>query len=332
MEILPSIDSILTGIMEDSMQTQPPHILVAEDDSITRALICQNLRNTGYEITETSNGEDCISAYQNNPPDLVLLDAMMPGINGFDCCAKLMQQPNSRYVPILMITGLDDQSSVEWAFRVGATDYITKPIHWTVLRNRIRILIDKTKLQKALESTNLQLTRLATVDVLTDLANRRVFTQCIEKEWRRLGREKQYLSLLMIDVDCFKRYNDTYGHQSGDHCLRQVAKVLNSCARRPADLAARYGGEEFGVILPNTPPAGAIHVAETMKKEVRALELPHPNSLVDAHVTISVGAATVIPNHRESFEQLIKAADEALYEAKDAGRNQVKDKILKLVA
>ena len=311
-----------------------PVILIAEDDRMTRAMISHILANDGYRVIEAENGEDCLSAYKRTPPNLVLLDAMMPGMNGFECCSHIMKLPGSAYTPILMITGLEDQTSVDWAFDVGASDYITKPIHWPVLRQRVRIQLERTQLYKKLEEANKKLMHLASVDELTQLANRRVFSETLHKEWRRMGREKSSLSLIMADIDCFKAYNDTYGHLFGDNCLFQVAGVIRKCVKRPADITARYGGEEFAVILPNTSMEGARHVAEELRSAVKALAIPHENSFNHSHVTLSLGVATVVPNlmAMRSESLLILAADKALYEAKAKGRDCVQcDQTLTLV-
>lgn len=302
-----------------------PVILIAEDDRMTRAMISHILTNDGYRVVEAEDGETCLAAYQKSPPNLVLLDAMMPGMNGFECCGELMKFPESAYTPILMITGLEDQTSVDWAFDVGASDYITKPIHWPVLRQRVRIQLERTQLHKKLEEANKRLTYLASVDELTQLPNRRAFTEALNREWRRMAREKSSLALIMIDIDYFKVYNDTYGHPVGDSCLFQVARVIHTCVRRPADLPSRYGGEEFAVILPNTTLSGAIHVAENMRLSVQRLMIPHKNSANGPYVSLSLGVASVIPDiqEMESETPLLLAADQALYKAKAEGRNRV---------
>lgn len=328
----------LTGVSPQLSYTGPeedrPVILIAEDDRMTRAMISHILANDGYRVIEAENGEDCLSAYKKTPPNLVLLDAMMPGMNGFECCSHIMKLPGSAYTPILMITGLEDQTSVDWAFDVGASDYITKPIHWPVLRQRVRIQLERTQLYQKLEEANKKLMHLASIDELTQLANRRVFSETLYREWRRMAREKSSLSLILADIDCFKAYNDTYGHLFGDNCLFQVASVIRQSVKRPADIPARYGGEEFAVILPNTPMEGAVHVAEAIRSAVKALAIPHQNSLNHSHVTLSLGVATVIPNlmAMRSETLLILAADKALYEAKSQGRDCVQcDQTLTLV-
>jgi len=182
---------------------------------------------------------------------------------------------------------------------------------------------DRKKAEEALQQANMELHRLASIDGLTQIANRRRFDEVLKLEWRRLQREKLPLSLIMIDIDYFKIYNDTYGHQQGDNCLQSVARSISQQSKRPADLVARYGGEEFVVILPNTDIEGATHLAEQIRKQVQLLNIPHKNSPVTPIVTISLGVSTVVPVPDYSPEQLLAGADQCLYQAKKAGRNRV---------
>lgn len=184
-------------------------------------------------------------------------------------------------------------------------------------------ITDRKQAEAALAKANVALARMARLDSLTQLPNRRLFDETIDQEWRRLAREEQGLSLVMCDIDCFKQYNDTYGHQAGDDCLRLVAQVLDECAKRAGDLACRYGGEEFIFLLPNTPLEGATKFADRVRLAVEALALPHDTSCVASVVTLSIGVAAQIPCSDTLPEVLIKAADEALYQAKEAGRNRV---------
>lgn len=184
-------------------------------------------------------------------------------------------------------------------------------------------ITDRKMAEAALAKANVALARMARVDSLTQLPNRRSFDETIDREWRRLAREKQALALVLCDIDCFKQYNDTYGHQAGDECLRQVAETLDKCAKRAGDLACRYGGEEFIFLLPNTPLEGATKFAEGVRHAIEALALPHVESRATSVVTLSLGVAAQVPKSGFSPEALIKDADEALYRAKEAGRNCV---------
>jgi len=259
----------------------------------------------------------------------VLLDAMMPLMDGFECCTKLQALFAGKSIQILMVTGLEDQESVDLAFNAGATDYVTKPIHWAVLRQRVRRLIHRAQLQRQLEivnqqleEANLALQRLVMIDELTQVANRRRFDEYLNLEWRRLAREQQPLSLIFCDIDYFKLYNDTYGHQVGDECLRRVAQVMEETVYRPADLVARYGGEEFAIILPNTSLQGAAHVTESILAALKAVAIPHAKSITSSQVTLSYGVASMIPCCKLSPTTLVEIADQLLYQAKQTGRDR----------
>ncbi|MEG3859319.1 sensor domain-containing diguanylate cyclase [Microcoleus sp. herbarium12] len=191
------------------------------------------------------------------------------------------------------------------------------------LAAQLAIAIKQAELYQQLQAANLKLERLATLDELTQLANRRRFDQYLEMEWRRQAREQTPLSLILCDIDSFKSYNDTYGHPGGDECLRQVAGAIGNAINRPADLVARYGGEEFAVILPNTAIQGAVLVAEHIQLKISALQLPHGGSQVSQYVTVSLGVASVVPASESPPSILIAAADRALYVAKDAGRDRI---------
>ncbi|NET35077.1 MAG: PleD family two-component system response regulator [Cyanothece sp. SIO1E1] len=296
-------------------------VLVVDDEEHARAMLHRTLRKEGYKVVEASNGKECLEVYQKTQPNIVLLDVTMPRMNGFDCCAQLLAIPGNEHIPVLMITGLGDEASIDRAFAAGATDYVTKPIHWPVLRQRMRVLIEKSRLYEELQILNQTLQQIAATDSLTQVANRRSFDQALDWEWRRMYREQQPLSLILCDVDFFKVYNDTYGHQAGDACLQRVATALSQSVRRPGDVIARYGGEEFVVLLPYTPARGAIAVSQLIQSNVAALAIPHINSWVSSQVTLSLGIAEVIPGDRFSTEMLVTNADKALYQAKAKGRN-----------
>lgn len=191
------------------------------------------------------------------------------------------------------------------------------------LATQVAIAIQQSELYHQLQGANQELYSLASSDSLTAIANRRCFDETLDREWRRLAREQKPLSLILCDIDCFKLYNDTYGHQAGDYCLQQVAKAITRAAKRPSDLAARYGGEEFAIILPNTETNGAVKVAEEIRCFISDLKIVHANSLVSEHVTLSLGVASTVPSHDSSLTMLIAMADEALYQAKKQGRDRV---------
>ncbi|MFM7407143.1 MAG: diguanylate cyclase domain-containing protein [Cuspidothrix sp.] len=467
-------------------------VLVVDDNLLIQMQLRYAMQKEGYQVIVANNGQTALDIYKTCHPDIVLLDAIMPIMDGFSCCAQL--QILDSETPVLMITGLDDQASVDKAFDVGAADYITKPIHWAVLRQRVRRLLqmywvmkelqikiqkeqliskitqkirqslnleiilsttvkevqkllktdrvivyrflpdgsgyvivesvgsewksmlgrtfkdtyfsDKCKsyehdiiyiiediynaglsfchidllselqakanlvvplrkennniwgllvayecsgprkwdrheidlliqlshqlvmaIQQAeiyqqLEAANKKLQQLASIDSLTQIANRRSFDEVLKREWQRLEREKASLSLILCDIDFFKNYNDTYGHQAGDECLKTVAQLLTQVIQRPGDLVARYGGEEFALILPNTDSKGAITIAETILSKIHTQQLIHKSSQISSYLTLSLGIATIIPQRTGSLNLLITKADQALYAAKESGRNR----------
>ncbi len=280
------------------------------------------LEAEGYRVVEAADGAACLSAYEQEHPDLVLLDIILPDQDGLECCKQIQRMSGGSYTPILMMTGCEDEASINRAFAWGAMDYIVKPIAWSILRHRLRRLLQDSRRNRNLETENQQLMRLATLDSLTQIPNRRRFDEHLDAMWRQMVREGGLISMVIGDVDFFKAYNDTYGHPSGDQCLQTIAKALSRCCHRPLDLVARYGGEEFGIILPQTDLKGALNLTASMKVAIEALQLPHRESLVDDFVTMSFGAAAVRPSVNMWSGLLLEATDELLYKAKAAGRKQ----------
>lgn len=324
-------------MLTPDFEKNPPLILVVDDETSIRMTMALAMRKEGYRVAESKDGQHCLDSCQQLRPDIILMDAMMPQMDGFICCDRLKTQLGKDCPLILMITALDDQDSVDRAFEVGAIDYVTKPIHWPVLRQRVRRLLQthwatielqrqverERLLREQLDEANQELQRLAALDGLTQIANRRSFDDYLHYQWKVLAREGAPLSLILGDVDFFKRYNDTYGHQGGDDCLRQVAKTICEAVKRPSDLVARYGGEEFAVILPNTEAEGAVTVAQEIRAGLKALGLVHASSQVSKIVTLSLGVASVIPSQEYLGDRLIAEADEALYAAKKQGRDRI---------
>jgi diguanylate cyclase (GGDEF)-like protein len=311
------------------MNTTEPslqRILLVDDDLVVRAKVSESLEQDGFEVILAKNGDDGIAAYQEYRPDLILVDAVMPILDGFEFCEQL-KNLGERLTPILMITSLDDDDSVDRAFAAGATDYITKPINLPVLRQRVRNLVRQSHLLKhqlgELQQANQDLKLLANLDSLTKLSNRRGFDDYLQKEWDRMQRIKAPLSLIMCDVDFFKHYNDRYLHPNGDKCLVKVAMSMRSTVRRSGDMVARYGGEEFAVVLPNTDALGAVSVAENIRSAIKHLQITHEASTVCPYVTVSVGVSTIIPTGENDSQTLLHAADRALYQSKSLGRDQV---------
>jgi diguanylate cyclase (GGDEF)-like protein len=271
---------------------------------------------------------------------VVLSDYIMPGMKGDELLRKIHEQcPKTLKI---LLTGQADLPAIGNAIKYAKLyRYVAKP--WEpedlklTVNEAVHSYLQEQKLQQqnlelqrltqALKQANLELQRLVTIDGLTQLANRRHFDDYLSNEWRRMTRENQFLSLILCDVDFFKRYNDYYGHLSGDDCLKQIAQAIQSSIHRPADLAARYGGEEFAVIFSNTPLNGAITVAQTIQAAVRSLQIPHQYSLISDIVTLSLGVCSMIPNPAFSPASLIETADQALYAAKQQGRDRFASKI-----
>jgi diguanylate cyclase (GGDEF)-like protein len=338
----------MSGTKPISVSNQPPLILLADDDKLIRVLLREFLEKEGYRVMEVTNGKECLETFLTVKPDLVMLDGIMPVMDGFACCKQLIQIARNNLAtalanfdsggsslgatvisklwertPILMITGLENPELVDRAFEVGASDFITKPIHMGILRQRVRRLLQQAQLYKQLEAANKALQHLAHVDGLTGVANRRRFNNYLNSQWLNLVPERSPLSLILCDIDFFKLYNDKYGHPAGDICLQKVGTVLSETVHNSQDLVARYGGEEFAVIMPNTNMGGAVHFAAAMQARVRELEILHEPSTISSYVTLSLGVATTIPTFESEPSSLILEADKALYKAKAEGRNRI---------
>lgn len=303
-------------------------ILIVDDNTANLAVLSNSLKSAGFKVRVAVDGESAIDQVEYSPPDLILLDVTMPGIDGFETCTRLKANLETQEIPVIFMTALSELPDKVKGFSVGAVDYITKPFQEKEVLARVtahlklRFLTLKVMEQAtALQQANHELQRLANLDGLTRIANRRRFDDYLEQEWRRLAREKVPLSLIMCDVDHFKRYNDYFGHLAGDACLKQVAKALECAVKRPADLVARYGGEEFAVVLPNTSAEGAIQVAECIQLELKQLKIIHPHSEVSAYVTLTLGISSQVPTQESQAEFLITTADQALYKAKKQRRD-----------
>lgn len=295
---------------------QQPMILIV-DDVPTNVQILAEALSSIYRIKVASNGMDALKIAQREQPDLILLDVMMPEMDGFEACRCLKTDAHTCKIPVIFVTAKDAASDEELGLNLGAVDYITKPFVIPIVKARIRNHIRLKQQADLLESLSL-------LDALTDIPNRRRFDEALAAEWKRAIRDATPLSLLMIDIDHFKQYNDYYGHGAGDVCLQMVATELSKSVVRPSDLVARYGGEEFVVILPETSQESALQIAERLRERIEKMSLPHAYSEAESVVTISVGVATQANISENSLPQILgDAADKALYMAKEGGRNRV---------
>lgn len=310
-------------------------ILIVDDSENVRSLLEFYLKDAGYnDIYQAESASDAFALLKTNDAsrfDLILMDISLEEINGIEACQHIKSLDCYHDTPIVMVTGRTDDTNLQLAFEAGAIDYLTKPINKVELLARIRSVLklknemDKRKnIAQKLEEANRKLKLLSSLDDLTGIANRRIFDEMLGKEWRRSLRDGKFLSLILLDIDYFKLYNDNYGHQAGDDCLKQVAKVLRDMVRRPGDLAARYGGEEFVIILSDTDSENAVKYADKIRAAVESLTLSHEYSNVSNYVTCSIGVATMIPGSNLLDKDLIEAADKALYQAKHEGRNRIK--------
>jgi diguanylate cyclase (GGDEF)-like protein len=323
-----------------------PRILLVDDSKLAAAALTSIFTTQGLtNITTAHSAEEAIKTLgvgqakkqaEDNGFDLILLDIVMPDMDGIKACSLIKSIDRLRDVPVIMTTGRTDFESLHQAFEAGAMDYLTKPINEVELMARVnsalalKAEIDQRKAREKqlldmtarLSEANKELRRLSSMDGLTGVANRRLFDTTLEREWHRAVRQQTRLAVVMMDIDHFKLYNDHYGHQAGDDCLKQVSTALQTCLRRPGDLLARYGGEEFVALLPETDQAGAMILAGYARKAVENLALPHAESPVAPVVTVSLGVAAVVPQRENKAAKLVEAADKALYRAKKKGRNQ----------
>jgi diguanylate cyclase (GGDEF)-like protein len=321
-------------------------ILVVDDAADTRTMMVRLLERGGYQnVVGIASAEEAygylgIDGGQPDPrgADLVLMDIMLPGVSGIDACRRIKAAEHLQDVPVLMVTAREEREELENALEAGASDYLCKPVERVALLGRVRHAlrlkeeIDRRKqrevelveMQRLLEEANRTLDQLASTDALTTIPNRRGFESCLWYEWARARRSRTSLALLLVDIDQFKAYNDTYGHPAGDECLRKVAVAIKGALRRSSDMVARYGGEEMVVVLPSTGAKAAHMLAERLRQVVEELDITHAASTVSKRLTVSIGCAAEVPEQDSAPEQLLEEADRALYAAKDAGRNCVR--------
>ena len=313
--------------------TEPARILVVDDDPSGIALLVRFLEEEGYEVLRARDGYQAVEVAGAEIPDLVLLDVVMPGRSGLEVCSILKGQPETASIPVLFVTALSDPDQVLQAFSVGGCDCVTKPFRPKEVLARVSVHVRlrqaeqelraknqrMKELTQQLTSINAELETLSRTDPLTKLLNRRTWGEAITREHERFLRHEHAYSIVMIDVDHFKSFNDSSGHQAGDECLRRIADAIASTCRQ-VDSIGRYGGEEFVVLAPETQAEAAVKLAERIRRAVWALAIPHPGNAHTGRVTVSLGVALSAPG---SWEEVLRQADDALYVAKKAGRNMV---------
>ncbi len=307
--IAPALASAL-----DAPQARSCLLLV--DDQPLNIQALYRIFSPDYRVLMATSGVKALELCRDDPPDLVLLDVVMPEMDGHEVCRRLKSDEVTCNIPVIFVTAHNDAAQETHGFEVGAVDFIAKPVNPTTVRARV-----KTHLTLKHQSDLLR--KMVFIDGLTGVFNRRCFDELLVTEWRRAPRNASSLGLLMLDIDHFKRYNDRYGHQQGDDTLRQVASAIKASLLRPGDLVARYGGEEFACIMPATDFEGALHVAERIEHVVRSLQLPHADSDTAAVVTLSIGLALGQPGSDADPAALLALADAQLYRAKHTGRGRV---------
>jgi len=304
-------------------------ILLVDDTLTDRLVVKSYLKSLGHQVVIGENGEQGVSLFESERPDLVLLDVNMPVMDGYDV-ARRIRASTTEWIPIVFLSARTEAEDIVAGIDAGGDDYLTKPVDQLVMTAKMvameRIASMRSRLvqvSEELETANAELQRLACVDGLTDLVNRRELDGSLDRETRRCARHRLPLSVVMADIDHFKAYNDEYGHLAGDDCLRRVAAALRGQLRRSADIPARYGGEEFCIVLPETDESGAMHVAERLRLKVEALGIAHAPRVEPNRVTLSLGVAACIPESGADPKRLVQRADHALYQAKQQGRNRV---------
>jgi diguanylate cyclase (GGDEF)-like protein len=297
------------------------NILVVDDNKFIREVVSAMIIDSGH-IAVVANGHvQAMAALKKENIDLVLMDIEMPEVDGF-ALTKMMRKEYPKWFPIIFLSSNDSEEYLTQGIDAGADDYLTKPIKQVILSAKLRAMERITKMKGALERANKQLEILSSIDPLTQILNRRGLKEVLASAWKINERQQGELSILMIDIDFFKPYNDNYGHPQGDKCLVQVTNTLNETLNRATDSLARYGGEEFIAVLPFTPLEGARFKAKELSLALLSQKIKHEYSSIFPYVTVSIGIATTsADDHVANASELIKQADIALYQAKDQGRN-----------
>lgn len=305
-------------------------VLVVEDSKVTLKAICNYLERMDITPLTAETGKDALEIYRRERPDIILLDGRLPDIDGFEVAQEIRAMEKKKdWTAIIFLTSMTKDEDLVRGIEVGGDDYLLKPISEIVLQAKVNAMRRLVEMQRSLidltyklNQANKELQQLSATDGLTGLSNRRMFDELSLREWRRCERAKKPFSLVMVDVDNFKLFNDHYGHQAGDECLKAVAAQMQRAAPRASDVVARYGGEEFVFVLGETDMDGAKWVANHVRQRIADLKIPHAASALQ-HVSVSCGVASIMPDDNVSLEKLLQSADYALYQAKEQGRNRV---------
>jgi diguanylate cyclase (GGDEF)-like protein len=297
------------------MENQKKNSILIVDDDAPNIMALTQILSPLYNVSAVKDGQDAVEFAEEFLPDVILMDIVMPEIDGYEAIKRLKSIEKTREIPVIFITGLNSAGDEEKGLSLGAADYINKPFGSEIVKLRVGNQIKMLNQLRTIEQLSLS-------DQLTSIPNRRCFDNRIVMEWMRAVRERSFISFLIMDVDKFKNYNDTYGHNEGDNCLKTIANTLSKSITRDTDFVARFGGEEFVVVLPHADRDGACMIAEKFLKNIRNCNIPHGTSDVAPYVTISIGVTTGIVNHTQTGDDYIKKSDEMLYASKRAGRDR----------
>ncbi|HLX02832.1 MAG TPA: diguanylate cyclase [Trinickia sp.] len=333
-----ALEAARVALMTPMAADMPVMVLLVDDQTIVAEAVRRALADDpNIDFHYCSRADEAMEAAHKTRPTVILQDLVMPGIDGLTLVKEYRADPAMKDVPIIVLSTKEEPVIKSAAFAAGANDYLVKLPDRIELVARVRYhsrsyinLLQRDEAYRALRQSqqqlmeaNLELRRLTHSDGLTGLSNRRYLDEYLAAEWRRAAREDLELAMLMIDVDNFKPYNDTYGHVAGDDALKRIASTVANCLGRPGDLAARFGGEEFAVVLPVTPTGGVRQLAEKIRGEVEALRIPHAGSSTGEFLTVSIGGAALVPAVEMPIMSLVELADFALYQAKREGKNRV---------
>ncbi|UPA10579.1 diguanylate cyclase [Borrelia parkeri] len=299
----------------EEISVEPQKLLLVDDTPTNLDLLIDILQHK-YEIRVALNGFDALKQVEIASPDLILLDVLLPDVSGYEVCKRLKNDPETKDIPVIFISSSDSTDAQLEGFSVGGVDYILKPFNGRIIDARIKTHLELKRLRDYFKN-------LARIDGLTQIPNRRFFTDKFAKSWMQALEHKNNVIVGMLDIDYFKKYNDNYGHTNGDECLRLIAKSLNKIAIKYKIDIARYGGEEFILFSVNKSLNEVIKIVSILIEDIRNLEIIHEYSNISNFVTVSIGLAEQIP-YDSNFTNIIKLADDKLYEAKISGRNQCK--------
>ena len=314
MQLIPRLDPALAPLGH-GQPTRRPRLLVVDDQALNVQALYQAF-SADHQVLMATGGEQALALCASKQPDLVLLDVVMPGMDGHEVCRRLKADPATRDIPVIFVTAHSDEAAETFGLELGAVDFISKPINPKIVRARVSTHL-------TLKAQSDMLRQWVYVDGLTGAFNRRYFDERLKSEWGRAARFGTPLSVILLDVDYFKRYNDRYGHQDGDDCLRRIATTLVSGLKRPGDFFARYGGEEFVCLLPDTGLEGALQLAAQLGRQVFEQGIAHADSSAAPVVTVSAGVCAMQEGHVACTESLLREADLRLYRAKSEGRHRV---------